>query len=195
MTAYLSTQTTTHNIRWFPLKMTFNHKLKPLFSKAHIQKKIAETAKKISDDYRNKKPVMIAILKGSFIFLSDIIRDLNIDVTIEFVQISSYGSSKTSSGTCIIHKDITTDIKDRDVIIVEDIVDSGNTLNFFIKTVKKQKPSSIKTCALINKTVRRKHNLTIDYHAFEINDEFIVGYGLDHNEQFRNLSGIYELLD
>ena len=175
--------------------MTSKHKLKPLFSREHIQDKIAETAKKISDDYRDKQPVMIAILKGSFVFLADIIRDLNIDVTIEFVQISSYGSSKTSSGTCVIHKDITTDIKDRDVIIIEDIVDSGNTLNFFIKTHKKQNPSSIKTCTLINKTVRREHNLVIDYYAFDINDKFIVGYGLDYDEQFRNLSGIYELLD
>jgi hypoxanthine phosphoribosyltransferase len=175
--------------------MTSKHKLKPLFSREHIQNKIAETAKKISDDYRDKKPIMIAILKGSFVFLADIIRDLDIDVNIEFVQISSYGASKTSSGTCIIHKDITTDIKDRDVIIIEDIVDSGNTLNFFIKHLEKQKPASIKTCTLINKTVRREHNLVIDYYAFDINDEFIVGYGLDYDEQFRNLSGIYELLD
>jgi len=185
----------TPNIRRFPLKMTSKHKLKPLFSREHIQGKIAETAKKISDDYRDKKPIMIAILKGSFVFLADIIRDLDIDVNIEFVQISSYGASKTSSGTCIIHKDITTDIKDRDVIIIEDIVDSGNTLNFFIKHLEKQKPASIKTCTLINKTVRREHNLVIDYYAFDINDEFIVGYGLDYDEQFRNLSGIYELLD
>ena len=175
--------------------MTSKHKLKPLFSREHIQEKIAETAKKISDDYRDKKPIMIAILKGSFVFLADIIRDLDIDVNIEFVQISSYGASKTSSGTFIIHKDITTDIKDRDVIIIEDIVDSGNTLNFFIKHLEKHKPASFKTCTLINKTVRREHNLVIDYYAFDINDEFIVGYGLDYDEQFRNLSGIYELLD
>jgi hypoxanthine phosphoribosyltransferase len=191
----LATAITTHNILRFPLKMTSKHKLKPLFSREHIQKKIAETAKKISDDYRDKKPVMIAILKGSFVFLADIIRDLNIDVTIEFVQISSYGSSKTSSGTCVIHKDVTTDIKGRDVIIIEDIVDSGNTLDFFIKNLEKQNPASIKTCALINKTVRREHNLVINYYAFDINEEFIVGYGLDYDEQFRNLSGIYELLD
>lgn len=175
--------------------MTSKHKLKPLFSREHIKEKIAETAKKISGDYKDKKPIMIAILKGSFVFLADIIRDLDIDVNIEFVQISSYGASKTSSGTCIIHKDITTDIKDRDVIIIEDIVDSGNTLNFFIKHLEKQKPASIKTCTLINKTVRREHNLVIDYYAFDINDEFIVGYGLDYDEQFRNLSGIYELLN
>ncbi len=175
--------------------MTSKHKLQPLFSREHIQKKIAETAKTISDDYRNKKPVMIAILKGSFVFLADIIRALNLDVTIEFVQISSYGSSKTSSGACVLHKDITTNIKDRDVIIIEDIVDSGSTLNFLIKNLERQNPASIKTCALINKTVDRKHNLLIDYYAFNINDKFIVGYGLDYDEQFRNLSGIYELLD
>jgi len=171
------------------------HKLKPLFSREHIQKKVTETAKKISADYTDKTPVMIAILKGSFVFLADIIRDLDINVTIEFVHISSYGASKTSSGTCIIHKDITSEITNRDVIIIEDIVDSGNTLNFFIKNLEKHNPSSIKTCALINKTVRREHNLVIDYYAFDINDEFIVGYGLDYDEQFRNLSGIYELLD
>jgi len=171
------------------------HKLKPLFTREHIQNKVAETAKRISEDYSDKKPVMIAILKGSFVFLADIIRDLDINVTIEFVHISSYGASKTSSGTCIIHKDITSEIKNRDVIIIEDIVDTGNTLDFFIKNLEKHNPSSIKICALINKTVRREHNLFIDYYAFDINDEFIVGYGLDYDEQFRNLSGIYELLD
>jgi len=123
------------------------HKLRPLFSREHIQSKVIETARKISEDYKDKNPVMIAILKGSFVFLADIIRDLDINVTIEFVHISSYGSSKTSSGTCVIHKDITSEIKNRDVIIIEDIVDSGNTLNFFIKNLEKYSPSSIKTCA------------------------------------------------
>ena len=175
--------------------MTPKHKLRPLFSREHIQNKVSETAKKISEDYKDKNPVMIAILKGSFVFLADIIRDLDINVTIEFVHISSYGASKKSSGTCIIHKGITSEIKNRDVIIIEDIVDSGNTLDFFIKTLEKHNPSSIKTCTLINKTVRREHDLPIDYYAFDINDEFIVGYGLDFDEQFRNLSGIYELLD
>ena len=175
--------------------MTTHHKLKPLFSREHIQTKIEETAKKISGDYAGKKPVMIGILKGSFVFLADIIRNLNIDVTIEFVHISSYGASKTSSGTCVLQKDIETNIKDRDVIIIEDIVDSGNTIDFLIKNLSLRKPASIKICTLINKQVRREHNIVINYYGFNVDDKFVVGYGLDHDEQFRNLSGIYELLD
>ncbi len=175
--------------------MNLKHKLKPLFSRDHIQTKISEIAKKISEDYKGKKPVIIGILKGSFIFMADIIRDLNLDITIEFVHISSYGSSKTSSGVCVLQKDIETDIMGRDIIIIEDIVDSGNTLDFLINSLKKRNPSSIRTCALINKMVRREHNITIDYYGFDIENEFIVGYGLDYDEQFRNLSGIYELLD
>jgi len=175
--------------------MSIKHKLKPLFTREHIQTKTSEIAKKITADYQGKKPVIIGILKGSFIFMADVIRDINIDVTIEFVHISSYGSSKTSSGICVLQKDVETDIKDRDIIIIEDIVDSGNTLDFLIKKLEERKPSSIKTCALINKMVRREKNIRVDYYGFDIENEFIVGYGLDFDEQFRNLSGIYELLD
>lgn len=169
--------------------------LKPLFSREHIQARTREIAKKISADYTGRTPVMISILKGSFIFLADIIRDLTIDVGIEFVQISSYGSAKTSSGTCVLHKDISLDIKGREIIIVEDIVDSGNTLHFLMQHLAHRQAASIKVCALINKKIRREHHLNVDYFCFEVNDEFVVGYGLDHNEQFRNLSAIYELLD
>ena len=119
--------------------MTLKHKLKPLFSREHIQTKTDELAKKISADYRDRKPVLIGILKGSFVFMADVIRNLDIDVTIDFVHISSYGSSKTSSGVCVLHKDIEAPIKGRDVIIIEDIVDSGNTINFLIKTLEKRK--------------------------------------------------------
>ena len=175
--------------------MSLKHKLKPLFTREHIQTKTTEIAKKITEDYQGKKPVIIGILKGSFIFMADVIRDINIDITIEFVHISSYGSSKTSPGICVLQKDIDTNIKGRDIIIIEDIVDSGTTLDFFIKKLEERKPASIKTCALINKMIRREKDLTIDYYGFDIKDEFIVGYGLDYDEQFRNLSGIYELLD
>jgi len=183
------------NNRFFQGQMTSKHKLKPLFTRDHIQAKTTEIAKNISVDYQGKKPLMIGILKGSFIFMADVIRDLTIDISIEFVHISSYGSSKTSSGICVLKKDIETDIKGRDIIIIEDIVDSGNTLDFLIKNLEKREPLSIKSCALINKTIRREKDIIIDYYGFDIKNEFIVGYGLDFDEQFRNLSGIYELLD
>ena len=173
--------------------MSTDRKLTPLFTKEQIRLKTREIAKQVSADYREKKPVLIAVLKGSFVFLADIIRDLSIDVTVEFVQISSYGSAKTSSGTCTFQKDLTVDIHNRDVLVIEDIIDSGNTLNFFLNHIKERNPASIRICALIDKTVRRRHDLTIDYSCFEIANEFVVGYGLDHDEQFRHLSGIYEL--
>ena len=168
-------------------------KLTPLFSHKEIEQRINEIAGKISSDYRDKTPVLVAVLKGSFVFLSDIIRRFSIDVFVDFVQISSYGSSKETSGNCLMIKDLTLDISNRDIIIVEDIIDTGHTLNLLTRQLSKKKPASIKTCCLINKDARREKEVSIDYTCFTINDGFVVGFGLDYDEKFRALPAIYTL--
>lgn len=171
-----------------------NHTLKPLFLKKEIQQRTVEVSNKISSDYKGRHPVLIGVLKGSFIFLADIIRQLTIEATIDFVQISSYGASKNSTENCLFKKDLCVDISGRDVLIVEDIIDTGNTIHFLIQQLLKKKPRSIKTCALINKKGRRKQKVPVDYYGFDIENEFIVGFGLDYNERFRALPGIFELI-
>ncbi len=160
---------------------------KVLISKARIQKRVAALAKKISRDYRGKDLVLIGILKGAFVFLADLVRDLSVPVSIDFIQVASYGASTVSSGVIKIKKDIDLPIVGKDVLIVEDIVDYGYTLDYLLRFIAHKKPESVKVCALLDKPSRRRVKVPIAYKGFTVPDRFIVGYGLDFSEKYRNL--------
>jgi hypoxanthine phosphoribosyltransferase len=166
----------------------YNAKL--LISRNRIMKRVAELARKISGDYKGKKLVLIGVLKGSFIFLSDLIRNINIPVEVDFIQVSSYGASRVSSGVIKIKKDIDIPVVNKHLLIVEDIVDFGYTMDYLLKFLSAKKPKSVKVCALLDKPSRRRVKVPIKYKGFEVPDEFIVGYGLDFNEECRNLPDI-----
>ncbi|MHA1272323.1 MAG: hypoxanthine phosphoribosyltransferase [Promethearchaeota archaeon] len=160
-----------------------------------ILKQVQKIADMITKDYADKKPVFICVLKGAFMFLSDLIKNLNFELVVDFIRLSSYGSGRTSSGDIKIIHDITYDIVDREVLIVEDIVDTGLTLKFLKEYLELKKPASVKICALFDKPSCRKVPLELDYYGFQIPDKFIVGYGMDFNEKYRNFPDIYVLDD
>jgi hypoxanthine phosphoribosyltransferase len=164
--------------------------MKVLISKQRITKKVQELAARISRDYKGKKLVLVGILKGSFVFLSDLIRQMSIPLEIDFIQVSSYGASRVSSGVIKIKKDIDLPIVDKHVLLVEDIIDFGYTLDYLIKFLTHKKPKSVKVCVLLDKPSRRKVKVPIAYKGFTVPDEFIVGYGLDYAEKHRNLPEI-----
>jgi len=141
----------------------------------------------ISDAYRGRSLLLIGVLKGAMFFLSDLMRELDVECEVDFMAVASYGSSTDSSGVVRILKDLDAPIENRDVLIVEDIVDSGLTLSYLLRTLRARDPASLEVCALLIKPERRKVDLPIHYVGFEIPDRFVVGYGLDHAERFRNL--------
>jgi len=161
-----------------------------LFSEQQIIKRVAELAGEIQRDYTNKTPLFLSILKGSVVFLSDIIRRLDMPVEIDFIKLSSYGSKTTSSGKVQLIQDMSLTIEGKDILIIEDIVDTGLTISFLLEHLQKGNPSSIRICTLLDKPSRRKVPVHIDYVGFTIPDTFVVGYGVDFNEQFRNLRDI-----
>ena len=159
-----------------------------LISEDAIRQRVAELARQISADYRDVGDlVMVGVLKGSFIFLADLSRQLQIPRTIEFIAVSSYGSGSVSSGAVRLVMDVRGNIEGRHVLIVEDIVDTGHTLNYLIGMLKSHRPASIKTAALVRKAESAEVEVTIDYLGFDIGDEWVVGYGLDYAEQHRTL--------
>ncbi len=158
-----------------------------LFDEYKIQARVKEIGAEISREYQGRIPVFIGILKGGFIFLGDIIRNISIPIEVDFMAISSYGSGTVSSGIVKIRKDIDIDITGRDVIIVEDIVDSGLTLQYIKEYLSKHQPASVKTCVLLDKPEAHKIDVSFDYVGFNIGNEFVVGYGLDFDEHYRNL--------
>jgi len=164
-----------------------------LFSRKQIDERIHELAACISSDYHCRPLVIVGVLKGCLVFLADIIRNLDLDITIEFVQVSSYGASRESSGVCTMIKDLGTDITGHDVLIVEDIVDTGETLMQLIEKLQQRSPASVRVCTLLNKQCRRRAVVTVDYSGFEVDDVFVVGYGLDFDERYRGLPAIYAL--
>lgn len=166
-------------------------RLKQLFTAEEIQFTISRLANEIRRDYAGKTPLVIGVLKGSFIFLADLIRMLRMPLEIDFIRAASYGAIDVSSGVVRITKDTDADIANRDIIVVEDIVDTGLTLDVILKHLKAKKPASLKTCALIDKPHRRQISIKIDYHGFHAKDVFLVGYGLDYNEKYRYLPDIY----
>jgi hypoxanthine phosphoribosyltransferase len=164
----------------------------PFLSEAEIQKKIKELAGQIAKDYAGKKPLFIAILNGSFMFASDLFKKITIDAEICFIKLASYKGTK-SSGQVITAIGLDTDITGRNVIILEDIIDTGKTLNEFLPQIRNQQPTSLKITALLHKPEATVYPITIDYCGFSIPDKFVVGYGLDYNGFGRNSSSIYKL--
>ena len=157
-----------------------------LISEEEIQKKVAEMGKKISEDFRDKDPLFVGVLKGCFIFMADLMRYVDIRCSMDFMAVSSY-SGTSSTGAVKINKDLSEDIEGRHVIIVEDILDSGVTLSYLKQYLMVRKPASISIATLMDKPARRKAEVYADYSCFEIPDAFVVGYGLDYNERYRNL--------
>jgi len=158
-----------------------------LISKEQLEKKVEELGKQISKDYEGKELVIIGVLKGGFIFLSDLARKITIPVDLDFMSVSSYGDSSKSSGVVKIIKDVDTNIDGKHVLIVEDIIDTGLTLNHLVELLKTRSPLSVKICAALDKPSRRKADVKIDYKGIEIPDEFVVGYGLDYAGKYRNI--------
>lgn len=161
--------------------------LKVLIDEEKIQNRIKEIAEQIEKDYIGKDIVLICILKGSTFFTVDLAKKINKNVKIEFIQVSSYGSSTIGSENIELKLDLKESIDGKDVIIVEDIIDTGRTLSYLIEHLKGRKPSSLKLCTLLDKPKRRIYDVKVDYVGFQIPDKFVVGYGLDFNELYRNL--------
>ena len=158
-----------------------------LISEEEIQKKVAEMGKKISQDFRDKDPLFVGVLKGCFIFMADLFREVTIPGSVDFMAVSSYGNGTSTTGAVKINKDLSQDIENRDVIIVEDILDSGVTLSYLTKYLQNRKPSSICIATLLDKPARRRADVQAKYVGFTVPDAFVVGYGLDYAEKYRNL--------
>lgn len=163
---------------------------KVLITQDQISQAVAKLATEIRRDYQDKQPLLIGILKGSFVFMADLVRQLELPVEIDFVKLSSYGAGTKTSGKVKMVQGLKTPIKGRDVLVVEDIVDTGLTVSFLLDYLRKKKPASLKLCALTDKSSRHQVAVTIDYLGFTVPDKFIVGYGIDWNEKFRHLQNI-----
>lgn len=161
-----------------------------LLTEEEITAKVKELAERISEDHRGQGILVIGILKGAVIFLADLVRNITVPVSVDFMAVSSYGKASESSGVVQILKDLDQNIEGRNVIVVEDIVDTGLTLKYLLENLSTRKPASLKICTLLDKPSRRKTDVTPDYNGFTIPDEFVVGYGLDYAEKYRNLKNI-----
>lgn len=162
-----------------------------LYSREIIDRRVKELAGAISCDLAGRDVVLIGVLKGAFIFLADLVRHLTIPHTVDFVRLASYGSGSVSSGKITFSKDIETDIEGKDIVIVEDIIDTGISIAFLRERLEERRPDSVRICALIDKRQRRERAVTADYVGFALDEGFIVGYGLDFDEKFRCLPEIY----
>ena len=158
-----------------------------LFSEEQLKTRVKEIAQEIQRDYQGKELMLISVLRGSFIFMADLCRAIDLPCTLDFMSVSSYGSGTTSSGQVQITKDLSEDITGRHVLVVEDILDSGNTLSYLLKILEHRHPASIRLCTLLDKPDRRVKPVTVHYSGFTIPDAFVVGYGLDYAEKYRNL--------
>lgn len=158
-----------------------------LITEQEISDMVGRIADRINEDYKDKFPVFIGVLKGSFVFMADLIRHIKVYCETDFMAVSSYGNRSVTTGAVKISKDLEKDIENRDVIIVEDILDSGLTLNYLMGYLNSRNPSSLRLCTLLDKPARRRIPITADYKGFEIPDAFVVGYGLDYQEKYRNL--------
>ncbi|MDD6916516.1 MAG: hypoxanthine phosphoribosyltransferase [Eubacteriales bacterium] len=166
---------------------------KIMIKENELNARVSELAEMINKDYGDRELVVIGVLKGCFVFMADLVKKLKSDVRVYFMEISSYQSGTVSSGKITIKKDLDVDIEGKDVLIAEDIIDSGNTLSQLTEILKERKPNSIKVCTLLSKPARRQVEFEADYTGFEIEDKFIIGYGLDCAEQFRQLPYIAEV--
>ncbi len=167
-----------------------NNRFEVLLSAEQIEGRVREMAVQISDDYEGKRPLLIGVLKGAVIFLSDLVRHLSIPVEIDFIAVSSYGADTSSSGVVRILKDLEHSIRGKDVLIVEDIVDTGLTLNYLIDNLSSRQPRTLRVVTLLDKPDRRKVHFEADYCGFVIPDRFVIGYGLDYGEDYRQLPNL-----
>lgn len=165
-------------------------KLKILIRRAAIQKRVREVAQQITKDYKGERVHLIGVLKGACIFLSDLVREINLDTSIDFIAVSSYGKNKESSGQVRVLKDLDSSIESLNVILVEDILDTGLTLSYLLRVLEQRKPKSLRVAALLDKPSRRLKPVKGDYVGFTIPNEFVVGYGLDYAERYRNLKDV-----
>jgi hypoxanthine phosphoribosyltransferase len=161
-----------------------------LITSQEIEDKVREIGARITEDYRGEKPLLIGILRGAVVIMSDLMRHIDLQCELDFMDISSYGTGTSSSGVVRILKDLEEDITDRHVLIVEDIIDTGLTLSYLLRSLQARKPASLEICALLSKPSRRRADLDVRYLGFEVPDEFVVGYGLDYAGAYRNLPDI-----
>ncbi|UCD20432.1 MAG: hypoxanthine phosphoribosyltransferase [candidate division WOR-3 bacterium] len=168
--------------------------LNVLISEIEIQKKISDIGRQINADYEARKPILIAVLKGAFMFLADLLREIEIPVEVDFLSIHSYNGTE-SSGVVRITHDLSLNIENRDVILIEDIIDTGRTVSYILDNLRTRKPHSLAVCALLNKEARRITEVPLTYVGFTIPSVFAVGYGLDHDNRYRNLKYIGVLDD
>ena len=170
-------------------------KIKVLISEEEVDARIRELGEKISKEYEGKQIHLICVLKGGVFFMCELAKRITVPVSLDFMQVSSYGDATESSGIVRIKKDLDDTMENKEVIIVEDIIDSGRTLHYLIPVLKQRNPKSIRLCALLNKPDRREVEVQIDYLGFDIPDEFVIGYGLDYAQKYRNLPfiGVVEL--
>ena len=172
-------------------------KISVLISENDVDAKIAELGRQISEEYAGKQVHLICILKGSVFFTCELAKRITVPVSMDFMSVSSYGDGTSSSGIVKIAKDLDETIEGKDIIVIEDIIDSGRTLSYLLEVLAKRNPSSMKLCTLLDKPDRRVKDVKVDYVGFEIPDEFVVGYGLDYAQKYRNLPyiGIVEFVD
>ena len=165
----------------------------PVLGKDEIDRLVTAVTQKISSDYRDRELILIGVLKGAFVFLSDLMRKMSIPAKVDFVRVASYGSDTSSCGKIQLIKELEIDIRNKDVLVVEDIVDTGCTFRYLMDYVRSRSPRTIKVCALIDKRERRESEVVIDYVCHVVEQGFLVGYGLDYAEDYRYLPGIYHL--
>jgi hypoxanthine phosphoribosyltransferase len=170
--------------------MNSKAELHVLFDRHQIETAVRRLASEISKDYRNQNPLLLGVLRGSFVFMADLIRHLDFPLEVDFIELSSYGSDTQSSGKITVVKELETPVRERNVLVVEDIVDTGLTTAFLLQYLQRRKPASVKLCALTEKPSRREVPVNIDYIGFTVPDKFLIGYGLDANQKHRNLPDI-----
>ncbi|RMH87152.1 MAG: hypoxanthine phosphoribosyltransferase [Calditrichaeota bacterium] len=170
-------------------------KFRIMLSEEQIQRRVQELAEEISRDYEGKVPIMVGVLNGAVLFLADLIRALRIDCEIDFIKISSYGNERVSSGEITMIKDFSADLSGRDIVVVEDIVDSGLSVQYLKRRIMNMKPASLKFVSLLVKKGAARVEMNIDYVGFEIEDKFVIGYGLDFKQKKRNVNAIYQLME
>jgi hypoxanthine phosphoribosyltransferase len=173
-----------------PVAVERGEKLKVLIRRAAIQKRVREVAHEITRDFKGQRVHLVGVLKGACIFLSDLVREINLDTSIDFIAVSSYGKGKESSGQVRLVKDLDSSVEGLNVVVVEDILDTGLTISYLLRVLQQRRPKALRIAALLDKPSRRLKDVKGDYIGFTIPNEFVVGYGLDFNERFRNLKDV-----
>lgn len=172
-----------------------NEEFEPYITAPALKKRIKELGAKLSKDFKGKTPIFIGVLNGSFIFFADLIREVSIECEVDFLKLSSYGDAKVSSGNVHLLKDLNCQVMGRDIIVVEDIIDSGLSIDFIQRLLKAQKPKSVSIVSLLYKPKAVKIDLTVKYIGFKIPNDFVVGYGLDYAQKGRNIPAVYKIVE